>query len=80
METRSGGPVLAMLLEGRINKSPDRARNLYLMNEDGAAAIVTELMALANRISPEFGDRFVARIQHLIDTDSFGDHQQGDPA
>ncbi|MFE7485523.1 hypothetical protein [Streptomyces sp. NPDC057552] len=80
VETRSGSPVLAMLLEGRINKSPDLARNLYLMNEDGAAAIVTELMALANRISPEFGDRFAARIQHLIDTDSFGDHQQGDPA
>ncbi|MFF3094191.1 hypothetical protein [Streptomyces cyaneofuscatus] len=80
VETRSGGPVLAMLLEGRINKSPDRARNLYLMNEDGAAAIVTELMALANRISPEFGDRFTARIQHLIDTGSFGHDQQGDLA
>lgn len=80
VETRSGSPVLAVLLEGRINKSPDRARNLYLMNEDGAAAIVTELMALANRIGPEFEERFTARIQHLIDTDSFGDQQQGDPA
>lgn len=80
VETQGGGgPVLAMLLEGRINKTTDRALNLYLMNEDGAAAIVTELIALASRISPEFGDRFTARIQRLIETDSFGNHQQGDP-
>jgi hypothetical protein len=78
VETRGGGgPVLAMLLEGRINKTADRARNLYLMNEDGAAAIVTELLALANRIGPEFGDRFTARVQHLIDSKSFGNHQEG---
>lgn len=71
VETRSGEPVLAMLLEGRINKTTDRARNLYLMNEDGAAALVTELLALAHRIGPEFGERFTARLQHLIDIDAF---------
>lgn len=64
-------PYLAMLLEGRINKTPDRARNLYLMNEDGAAALVTELIALAHRIGPEFGERFTARLKHLLDTDAF---------
>lgn len=80
VETRGGNPVLALLLEGRINKTTDRARNLYLMNEDGAAAIVTELLALAHRISPEFGDRFTSRLQHLIETGSFGNHQQGDPS
>lgn len=64
-------PYLAMLLEGRINKTTDRARNLYLMNEDGAAALVTELLALAHRIGPEFGQRFTARLKHLIDTDAF---------
>lgn len=74
METTGGSVVLAMLLEGRINKTPDRARNLYLLNEDGAAALVTELMALAHRIGPEFGERFTKRLQHLIDTKSFGNH------
>ena len=52
---------------------------LYLLNEDGAAALVTELLALAHRISPEFGDRFTARLQHLLDTDAFTG-QQGDPS
>jgi hypothetical protein len=66
------GPFLAMLLEGRINKTTDRARNLYLMNEDGAAALVTELMALAHRIGPEFGARFTARLEHLLDNGAFG--------
>ncbi|MGW4270784.1 hypothetical protein ACWEGQ_00100 [Streptomyces seoulensis] len=64
-------PYLAMLLEGRINRTTDRARNLYLMNEDGAAALVTELLALAHRIGPEFGARFTARLKHLLDTDAF---------
>src|SRR4051794_9117782 len=64
-------PYLAMLLEGRINKTTDRARNLYLMNEDGAAALVTELLALAHRIGPEFGARFTARLEHLLETKSF---------
>lgn len=64
-------PYLAMLLEGRINKTPDRARNLYLMNEDGAAALVTELLALAHRIGPDFSERFTARLKHLIDSDAF---------
>lgn len=72
-------PYLAMLLEGRINKTRDRARNLYLLNEDGAAALVTELIALAHRIGPEFGERFMARLTHLIDTDAFTG-QQGDPS
>jgi hypothetical protein len=78
METAGGSVVLAMLLEGRINKTTDRARNLYLLNEDGAAALVTELLALAHRIGPEFGERFTARIQHLIDTDAFTGHRQED--
>jgi hypothetical protein len=71
METPNGNPVLAMLLVGRIAKTTDRARNLYLMNEDGAAALVTELIALAHRIGPEFGARFTARLEHLIATESF---------
>lgn len=68
-------PYLAMLLEGRINKTTDRARNLYLMNEDGAAALVTELVALAHRMGPEFGQRFTARLKHLLDTDAFTGEQ-----
>jgi hypothetical protein len=71
VETISGQPGLAMLLEGRIARTPERARNLYLMNEDGAAAVVTELLALAHRMGPEFGARFTARLQHLLDTDAF---------
>lgn len=77
VETGGGEVVLSMLLEGRINKTSDRARNLYLMNEDGAAALVTELIALAHRIGPEFGERLMARVRHLLDTDAFAG-EQGD--
>ena len=71
VETLTGAPGLAMLLEGRIARTTERARNLYLMNEDGAAALVTELIALAHRMGPEFGHRFTARLKHLLDTDAF---------
>lgn len=71
VETLTGAPGLAVLLEGRIAKTTDRARNLYLMDEDGAAALVTELIALAHRMGPAFGERFDARVRHLIDTDGF---------
>jgi len=77
VETLTGTPALAVLLEGRIARTSDRARNLYLMNEDGAAALVTELIALAHRMGPEFGHRFTARLQHLIDTDAFTGEQGG---
>lgn len=70
-------PVLAMLLEGRINKTTDRARNLYVMDEDGAASIVSELIALAYRTGPEFGDRLLDRIQSLIDQGAVGKREIG---
>lgn len=77
--TISGAPALAMLLEGRIVRTADRARNLYLMEEDGAAALVTELIALAHRMGPQFGARFTARLRHLLDTGAFTGEQPRDP-
>lgn len=44
-----GRTFWAMALEGRINRSPDRAEVLYLFDVDGAAAIITELHGLAAR-------------------------------
>src|SRR5689334_2417829 len=51
-------PRLALSLGGRINKTSDRAEVLYLFDEDGAAAIVSQLLGLAVRIGPEFAERF----------------------
>lgn len=47
--------AIAMSLGGRINRSKDRANVLFLFGTDGAAAIVTELIALMGRAtgSPE---------------------------
>lgn len=73
VETKSSAiPVLALLLEGRINQTPDRARNLYLMDGAGAATIVSELVALAYRTGPEFGDQLMHRIHKLIDNGAVG--------
>lgn len=66
VETRTKDVVLALLLRGRINKSADRANALYLLNGDGAAALVTELIALAHRVGPEFGEALMQRIARLV--------------
>jgi hypothetical protein len=57
--------ALALLLQGRMNFREDRAQQLYLINEDGAAAIVTELLGLAHRIGPAFERRFRERLEAL---------------
>jgi hypothetical protein len=56
---------LAMRLDGRVNKSTDRASVLFILDEDGAAAIISELLALATRVGPEFAERLMARLETL---------------
>lgn len=45
----SQSPVVALELEGRVNRSPDRARVLYLASPEGAAMLVEQLADLARR-------------------------------
>lgn len=70
-ETR-GKPLLAMAIRGRISRTQDRAQVMVLLNEDGAAAIATELIALAYRIGPEFGDSFLGRLVKLVEEGAVG--------
>ncbi len=51
---------LAMLLSGRVNHTTDRADVLFMFDVDGAAAIVTELIALGARMD---GDALASTIQ-----------------
>ena len=44
-----GQAALALVLGGRINQSRDKASVLFLFGTDGAAAIVTELIAVIGR-------------------------------
>lgn len=57
---------IALELEGRINRTQERARILYLLNADGGAALVSELVGIAGRISPQFGAEFVQRIRERL--------------
>jgi len=64
LQRRSGpGPAsevaFALMLEGRVNKTRDRTRVLYLINADGVAALVTELLGLAKR-AENLGDPALA--------------------
>lgn len=72
VETSGRDVILAMQLSGRINKTPDRATMLVLLSGDGAAALITELTALATRIGPEFASAFHDRLRHLEEQGALG--------
>lgn len=63
-----GRTVVALLLEGRVNRSADRASVLALLNGDGVAAIVTELMGLAARMGPDFELEFREALDRRLAT------------
>lgn len=64
-----GQLYLALMLAGRINQTPDDARVLFIMNTDGAAAIVTQLLALLARAKekPEVIGPFIADLRRRLD-------------
>lgn len=57
--------VVGLELSGRVNHSSEQHEVLYLMNADGAAAIVSELVGLASRAHPDFLALLLARIENL---------------
>jgi len=54
-----------MTLDGRINKRTDRARVGYMFGPDGAAALITELLAVADRFGAELLDDVTRRLTAL---------------
>lgn len=61
-----GQSALAMVLGGRINQTKTRASVLFLFGTDGAAAIVTELIAVYGRATGE-ADEFIADVMARLE-------------
>lgn len=57
--------VIALELRGRVNHSTERSEVLYLLNADGAAGIISELLGLAGRADPTFLAQLLTRIEDL---------------
>lgn len=64
-----GKEYFAMLLAGRVNQTQDNAEVLFIMNTDGAAAVVTELLALLvrARVTPGVIDQYVQDLRRRLD-------------
>lgn len=60
-------PGVALIMEGRVNLTNERVKQLYLMNSDGAAALVTQLIGLAGRAGEGFGRQFFADYERRMD-------------
>jgi hypothetical protein len=65
LNSEGGQRAIGMQLAGRINKSTTRAETLYIFDEDGAAALISELLALAGRA--DFLPELMARLEKLGD-------------
>lgn len=59
------GQAIYMTLGGRINRRQEHAKVGYLFGPDGAAAIITELLALADRCGAELLDDVTRRLTEL---------------
>ncbi|WP_449408037.1 hypothetical protein [Microbacterium maritypicum] len=57
--------VIGLELSGRVNHSTDEHEHLYLMDADGAAAIISDLLGLAGRANPRFLAMLLERIENL---------------
>jgi hypothetical protein len=74
VDTKSSDPVsMLMELRGRVNYSTDHVRNAYLFGPDGAAAIVTQVLALAGRCAGSalpharrFADEYESEVQRRL--------------
>jgi hypothetical protein len=55
-----GRDFLTMVLGGRVNRSQDRASVLYMLDADGAAAIVSELEAVMRRAGGNWIEQYRA--------------------
>lgn len=64
---RDKAPAMALLLEGRINLTTRRVKQMYLFGTDGAAAFVSEIIGLAGRAGGEFAAEFKRDLDRRID-------------
>lgn len=64
-----GGQAIFMTLGGRVNKTTRRVTVGFMFGPDGAAGIVTELLAMADRFGVELLDDMTRRLTTL--------HQEG---
>ena len=78
---QTGRPCLAMTLAGRVNHLDETAEVLFLFDADGAAAIVTELLALGARLPGplglEFDEAVDRRLLALAEDDALGGEPRG---
>lgn len=69
LDGESQGDSIFMTLQGRVNKSTRQVQVGYIFDADGAAAIITELLALADRCGPSM---LTAVVDRLVDLDRNG--------
>lgn len=64
------GPAIFMTLSGRVNKKQDYATIGYLFGTDGAAALISELLAVVSRFSMQAVVDLVDRLIELAKEDN----------
>lgn len=64
-DDQRSGPLVYMTMSGRINKKNEDAQVGFVFDTDGAAAIITELLALTTRFGTEMLIPLIERLVQL---------------
>lgn len=67
VEAGDGRTVIGLELAGRVNMSTSHSELLYLMDEEGVASIISELLALADRAGPDLQASLRRRLLGRLD-------------
>lgn len=68
------GPAIYMTLSGRVNKKQDHATVGFILGTDGAAALITELLAICTRFSMQ---AVLDLVERLIELSNEGNIELG---
>ena len=67
VEGTGDGTVVGLELEGRVNQKRYRHTQLYLMDAEGAAALIAELVGVYHRAGGPVAARFVAALDTAVE-------------
>lgn len=64
------GTVIGLELEGRVNEKRHRHTQLYVLDAEGAAAVVAEITAVYSRAGRELAEAFTRALDTALEAQS----------
>ncbi len=60
-------PAMVLIMEGRVNYETRRVKQAYMFGSDGASALITQIIGLAQRAGGKFMDEFKTSFESRLE-------------